>query len=222
MGSADADLCSGEWQKIFFILDEWDCVFHLSWVSAAERENYLLFLRSLLKGRAYVELAYMTGILPIVKYSDGSELNMFAEYQMTTMERFSEYFGFTEQEVDRLYEVYTHKKEEMDQGRPQHNVTRADLREWYDGYHTFGQSLQQDAVRNLSFIPMILKKRGSYWNSKWIRSRRRLYGRSGRETTLSGLREKWESGLGAGDGSLLWGSDMTGRARNTDVWWRNW
>lgn len=148
-------------KRFFFILDEWDCVFHLSWVSAAERENYLLFLRSLLKGRAYVELAYMTGILPIVKYSDGSELNMFAEYQMTTMERFSEYFGFTEQEVDRLYEVYTHQKGETDEGCPPHNVTRADLREWYNGYHTFdGKRLY-----NPRSVVMALKNNrvGNYW-----------------------------------------------------------
>ncbi len=34
--------------------------------------------------QAYVELAYMTGILPIAKYSGGSELNMFVEYDMAT------------------------------------------------------------------------------------------------------------------------------------------
>lgn len=51
-------------------------------------------------------LAYMTGILPIAKYSSGSELNMFVEYTMATEERFSEYFGFTEKEVDVLFERY--------------------------------------------------------------------------------------------------------------------
>ncbi|MFG6357901.1 MAG: ATP-binding protein [Acetatifactor sp.] len=148
-------------KRFFFILDEWDCVFHLSWVSAAEREKYLLFLRSLLKGRAYVELAYMTGILPIVKYSDGSELNMFAEYQMTTMERFSEYFGFTEQEVDRLYEVYTREKGDISESRLSYNVSRTDLREWYDGYHTFdGKRLY-----NPRSVIMALKNNrvGNYW-----------------------------------------------------------
>lgn len=46
-----------------------------------------------LSGKAYVELAYMTGILPIAKYSGGSELNMFLEYDIATKKRFSEYFG---------------------------------------------------------------------------------------------------------------------------------
>ena len=64
---------------------------------------YLTFLRSLLKDRPYVKFAYMTGILPIAKYSSGSELNMFAEYTMVSEERFSEFFGFTEHEVDEFY-----------------------------------------------------------------------------------------------------------------------
>lgn len=37
---------------------------------------------------------------PDASYSSGSELNMFSEYSMATEERFSEYFGFTEREVD--------------------------------------------------------------------------------------------------------------------------
>ena len=48
----------------------------------------------------------MTGVLPIAKYSDGSELNMFLEYNMATRIRFSEYFGFSDEEVDKLYEKY--------------------------------------------------------------------------------------------------------------------
>ncbi len=71
-----------------------------------DKKNYLLFLRSLLKDRPYVLMAYMTGILPIAKYSSGSELNMFAEFTMITEERFSEVFGFTEAEVDRLFAKY--------------------------------------------------------------------------------------------------------------------
>lgn len=31
-------------------------------------------------------MTYMTGILPIAKYSDGSELNMFDEYDMACKE----------------------------------------------------------------------------------------------------------------------------------------
>ena len=48
----------------------------------------------------------MTGILPIAKYSSGSELNMFIEFTMASSPAFSSYFGFTETETDELYERY--------------------------------------------------------------------------------------------------------------------
>ena len=115
--------------KFIFVMDEWDAVFHMSFLTEDDRRNYLLFLKLLLKGQSYVELAYMTGILPIAKYSDGSELNMFLEYNMATKIRFSEYFGFSDEEVDLLYQRYLKQTK-----RPQ--ITRESLREWYDGYHT--------------------------------------------------------------------------------------
>ena len=116
-------------QKFIFVLDEWDAVFHMSFVGEQEKQEYLLFLKSLLKSKAYVELAYMTGILPIAKYSDGSEINMFLEYDMAKKIRFSEYFGFSENEVDMLYERYLKNTKKP-------RVNREELRDWYDGYHT--------------------------------------------------------------------------------------
>lgn len=115
--------------KFVFVMDEWDAVFHMSFITEQDRENFLLFLKLLLKGKSYVELAYMTGVLPIAKYSDGSELNMFLEYNMATRIRFSEYFGFSDEEVDKLYEKYLQNTK-----KPQ--IDREGLREWYDGYHT--------------------------------------------------------------------------------------
>ena len=115
--------------KFIFVIDEWDAVFHSSFIKEKDKKDYLLFLKLLLKGQSYVELAYMTGVLPIAKYSDGSELNMFLEYNMATRVRFSEYFGFSDEEVDMLYQRYLEKTK-----KPQ--ITRESLREWYDGYHT--------------------------------------------------------------------------------------
>lgn len=116
-------------EKFVFVIDEWDAVFHMPYISKDQQQEYLAFLKNLLKDQIYVELAYMTGVLPITKYSSGSELNMFVEYDMTAMERFSSYFGFTEEEADRLFDIYmkTTKKP---------RITREDLRIWYDGYHT--------------------------------------------------------------------------------------
>ena len=118
---------SGE--RFIFIMDEWDAVFHKSFIREADQKAYLEFLRDLLKGQAYTELAYMTGILPIAKYSSGSELNMFLEYDMATKMKFSEYFGFNDSEVDRLFHIYKNTTEMC-------RIDREDLTEWYDGYHT--------------------------------------------------------------------------------------
>ena len=115
--------------QFVFVMDEWDAVFHLPFITDGEKEEYILFLKSLLKDQEYVALAYITGILPIAKYSSGSELNMFMEFKMTSMAMFGEYFGFTNEEVDVLYEKYLHLCKD-----PQ--VSREGLREWYDGYFT--------------------------------------------------------------------------------------
>ena len=75
-----------------------------------------------------MELAYMTGILPIAKYSSGSEINMFKEYDMATSEKYSKYFGFSEEEVDHLFRIYQETSQTA-------KLSRDDLRLWYDGYH---------------------------------------------------------------------------------------
>ena len=55
-----------------------------------------------LKDQPYVSLCYMTGVLPIKKYSSGSALNMFDEYTFLKDRIYDEYFGFTEEEVLEL------------------------------------------------------------------------------------------------------------------------
>lgn len=103
-----------------FIIDEWDCVFRFARERQEIQKAYLDFLRGLFKGAEYVELAYMTGILPIKKYGEHSAINMFKEFSMLNPGPFAEYFGFTEEEVEALCRRYT-----IDYGK---------TREWYDGY----------------------------------------------------------------------------------------
>ena len=98
------EYCGGE--KFIFIFDEWDFIYHQDFVTEEDKKAFTKFLSTLLKDQSYVEMAYMTGILPIAKYSSGSELNMFFEYSMATREKYSEYFGFTDEEVDVLYQKY--------------------------------------------------------------------------------------------------------------------
>lgn len=115
--------------KFIFVIDEWDFIFHQGFASEEDRKKYLQFLSNLLKDKPYVSLAYMTGILPIAKYSSGSELNMFFEYTMAAKEKYCSYFGFCEKEVDELYKRYLRLTK-------QPKISREDLRIWYDGYQT--------------------------------------------------------------------------------------
>ncbi|MBO5069191.1 MAG: AAA family ATPase [Roseburia sp.] len=142
--------------RFIFILDEWDYIFHRDFVTEKDKAAYIDFLSNLLKGKSYVSLAYMTGILPIAKYSSGSERNMFLEYTMASEELFGEYFGFTESEVDALYAKYLTR-----QSNPK--VTREELRRWYDGYHT--QSGERVYNPRSVVASLTNNNLGNYWTS---------------------------------------------------------
>lgn len=149
------EFCGGE--KFVFVLDEWDYIFHRDYMSGQDKREYLAFLRNLLKDKPYVSMAYMTGILPIAKYSSGSELNMFLEYTMASEERFGGYFGFTESEVDQLfYERYLKIAK-----KPQ--IAREELRNWYDGYHT---KAGERVYNPRSVVAALVNNNlGDYWTS---------------------------------------------------------
>ncbi|WP_330364720.1 AAA family ATPase [Butyrivibrio sp. NC3005] len=142
--------------QFIFILDEWDAVFHMNFITERDRERYLLFLKNLLKDQAYVELAYMTGILPIAKYSSGSELNMFLEYTMASEEKFSKFFGFSQYEVEKLFKSFLTTVRNP-------RLTLEELGDWYDGYHTF----LGDRVYNPRSVIAALTNNnlGNYWTS---------------------------------------------------------
>ncbi len=108
--------------KFIFIFDEWDFIFNRG-IFEKNHNDYLEFLRGLLKDKSYVALAYMTGILPIKKHSSGSALNMFEEFTFLKDRKFEEYFGFTEEEVKNLC---TQNKK----------MTYEELELWYNGYMT--------------------------------------------------------------------------------------
>lgn len=107
-------------EGFIFIIDEWDCVFRFAKKRQEVQKAYLDFLRGLFKGAEYVELAYMTGILPIKKYGEHSAINIFKEFSMLRPGSLAEYFGFTEAEVMALCGRY--------------GMDYAETQKWYDGY----------------------------------------------------------------------------------------
>ena len=109
-------------KRFIFIIDEWDFVFREYPNNSTLQENYIDLLRALFKGAGerFVNLAYITGILPIARYNTQSALNNFSEYTMLNPGPFSQYYGFTENEVKTLCEKY--------------KLDFETTKFWYDGY----------------------------------------------------------------------------------------
>lgn len=107
-------------ERFFFVIDEWDAICR---ETPTEMEEYVMLLRNLFKtddsDNVFVG-AYITGILPIVKYKTESALNNFWEYSMVDPGGWARYFGFTQCEVEKLCQKSGLEYEEM--------------QKWYDGY----------------------------------------------------------------------------------------
>lgn len=132
-----------------FIIDEWDCIFREKKEDEEIQKKYLDFICSLFKGRPYVKLAYITGILPIKKYGTHSALNMFDEFSMVNSYSLPESFGFTEKEVKELCQLY--------------NNDYIEMQRWYDGYLVNGSLHIYNPQSVVSAINY--KRYESYWTN---------------------------------------------------------
>ena len=110
-------------QKFIVIIDEWDVLIRDAAANSKVQKEYINFLRGMFKGTEptrYIQLAYLTGILPVKKETTQSALNNFDEFTMLSAGNLAPYIGFTEDEVRNLSEEYQ---------QDFHEVKR-----WYDGY----------------------------------------------------------------------------------------
>jgi len=110
-------------QKFIIIIDEYDLIFRNYERNFKLQADYLDFLNSLFKNgdiKANISLAYLTGILPIIREKAQSKLNEFDNCSMLFPAQFAEFVGFTEDEVKELCEKYNMDFEEM--------------KRWYNGY----------------------------------------------------------------------------------------
>ena len=116
------DILESTGDQFIFVLDEWDYIFSKD-LFQENQDDFLEFLTFLLKDKPYVLLCYMTGVLPIKRYSSGSALNMFDEFTFLKDRRFGEFFGFTTDEVLKLCDENQYM-----------NFEKLEL--WYNGYTT--------------------------------------------------------------------------------------
>ena len=138
-------------EKFVIIIDEYDVLIREQ-VPLSLFNNYLSFLNVLFKGttiRPAIALAYITGIIPVVRDKVQSKLNEFTEYTMLRSGHLSGYFGFTKEEVTDLCTQY--------------GMDREECARWYDGYRltetieVYNPLSVVSAMRNQEF--------GSYWSA---------------------------------------------------------
>ena len=109
-------------ESFVILMDEYDVLVREQ-VPQELFDEYLSFLNGLFKSstvRPAIALAYLTGILPVVRDKIQSKLNNFKEYTILNAGVLSEFVGFTAEEVLALCEKYAIDFEEC--------------RNWYDGY----------------------------------------------------------------------------------------
>ncbi|MBO4395524.1 MAG: AAA family ATPase [Eubacterium sp.] len=112
--------------------------------------QYLRLLNGLFKSdtlRPAISLAYLTGILPVVRDKIQSKLNNFREYTILDAISLAEYVGFTTEEVKALCDEY-----DMDYD---------ECRQWYNGYHQRGYELYNPESVVMS---MISGEYEGYWS----------------------------------------------------------
>ena len=136
--------------KFIVIIDEWDVLIRDEASDVRTQEEYINFLRAMFKGTEptkYIQLAYLTGILPVKKEKTQSALNNFKDYSMLHAGPIAPYVGFTEAEVQKLCEEYGHEFEKV--------------KRWYDGYQIGTYHVYNpNAVVNL----MLEGEFQSYWS----------------------------------------------------------
>ena len=118
-----ADINEKTEESFIIVIDEWDTIFREEKYNKRLQDEYIDFLRGLFKGeksQRFMNLAYLTGILPIKRYNSESALNNFKEYTMTSPKRLAKYVGFTQEEVKNLCGRY--------------HMDFYEAQRWYDGY----------------------------------------------------------------------------------------
>ena len=116
-------ICNATKNKFVVIIDEWDVLIRDEAANTKVQEEYINFLRGMFKGTEptkYIQLAYLTGILPVKKEKTQSALNNFDEFTMLSASNLAPYIGFTEDEVEKLSKEY---HQDFDK-----------VKRWYDGY----------------------------------------------------------------------------------------
>ena len=140
-------------EKIIILIDEYDTPIQHSYFSGIYDDTIAFmrnFLSNTLKDNIYLEKALLTGILRVARESIFSGLNNLDVYSILK-EGYSDKFGFTEVEIEKMLNDFNIVKE------------KDEFKRWYNGY-LFGNTVIYNPWSTLSY----LKDKNEYFMPYWV------------------------------------------------------
>ena len=149
-------------KKVIVLIDEYDQPIINSYIEGYYDETidfFKSFYGSVLKDNEYLEMGVMTGILRVAKENIFSGLNNVKVHSILN-ERFTEYFGVLENEVETSLKDFGLEYD------------LSDVQKWYNGY-LFGETKVYNPWSIINFLDE--KKLGAYWVNTSENSLIKLY-----------------------------------------------
>ena len=149
-------------KKVIVLIDEYDQPIINSYIEGYYDETidfFKSFYGAVLKDNEYLEMGAMTGILRVAKENIFSGLNNVKVHSILN-ERFTEYFGVLENEVETALKDFGLEYD------------LSDVQKWYNGY-LFGETKVYNPWSIINFLDE--KKLGAYWVNTSENSLIKLY-----------------------------------------------
>ena len=148
-------------KKVILLIDEYDVPLAKASEKDTSKNGYYSKMLDVIKGimstalkdNAFLQFAVITGCLRIAKESIFTGTNNFASYSVLD-EDFSDYFGFSSDEVDAILEAAD-------------RTDKADIiKEWYDGY-IFGNSYVYCPWDVINYLSALKKRKDAKPKNYW-------------------------------------------------------
>ena len=148
-------------KKVILLIDEYDVPLAKASENDTASNNFypkmLEIVRAImstaLKDNEFLQFSIITGCLRIAKESIFTGTNNFASYSVLD-ERFSKYFGFLKEEVDKMLEA------------AERSEAAEEIKEWYDGY-IFGDSYMYCPWDVINHVSALVYKRNTKPKNYW-------------------------------------------------------
>lgn len=146
-------------KKVFVLIDEYDAPINNAIQNKdiqIKKLNDLIdgLFCAVFKDNSYLEKGLMTGISSMARASASSGLNNVSEFKFLRDHSYSSFFGFSNQEVNQLFDLFSIDKDD-----------RIQVQVWYDGYRN--ENSKMESIFNPWSIVRYIKeqKLGNYWEN---------------------------------------------------------